>query len=307
VGGLEVGLGEVEVGADHFHSGVTEDDLEGVGIASIAEEADGEGVAKTVGVDVLHTGAASDGGELFEQAVAVHRHVVGGDEKRFGGDMGFPAGEIFPQRLGDARADGKDAFFGAFAEDFEIEVAGVQIGDAGLAQLIGAQAGIEQQENDGAVAVLIGELVAGGCAMVGVGLAAGEGREQGAQVFVAERLDRAFFGARALDLAQQVGVGQAFVVGEGPEGGEAGMVIEQRLFSDRLDGEESFELVFADLQDGWISGAGISATQPGGEFSKGDVVIVDRVWAEAAGLGGQVVAVDDLGKGERNHIRGSSG
>ena len=50
--GVQVSLGEGEVDADGIHFGVTEEDLEGVGVPTIAEEEDGEGVAEAVGVAI---------------------------------------------------------------------------------------------------------------------------------------------------------------------------------------------------------------------------------------------------------------
>jgi hypothetical protein len=42
---LEVGLGDGEVGFDHFHGGAAEHHLETPGVAPVAHEVDGEGVA----------------------------------------------------------------------------------------------------------------------------------------------------------------------------------------------------------------------------------------------------------------------
>ena len=147
----------------------------------------------------------ADRDELLEQAVAVHRQVVRGGEERLVGLRFRAGGEVFPDGLGGAGADRKDALFVALAEDFEVEVFEVQVADPGGAELFGAQAGVEQEEDDGAVAVLVGEGVEAVRAAVGVGFGAGQGGEHGADVGFAEGLDGAFLGAGALDRAEQVG------------------------------------------------------------------------------------------------------
>ena len=45
---VQVLLGQHEIGFDHFHGAVTEEGLQDVAVAAVAQELDGEGVAKAV-------------------------------------------------------------------------------------------------------------------------------------------------------------------------------------------------------------------------------------------------------------------
>ena len=51
MGLIQVGLGDGEVSLDHLHGGVTEDHLQAPGVAAVAQEVDGEGVAEAVNGD----------------------------------------------------------------------------------------------------------------------------------------------------------------------------------------------------------------------------------------------------------------
>lgn len=81
----------------------------------------------------------------------------------------------------------------------------------GLAEFVGANAGIEQKENDGAVAFDVGQAVGGGGALLDVCFGALQGVEHGADVGFTEWDDGAGLGLGALDAAQGVFKGVAFV------------------------------------------------------------------------------------------------
>lgn len=222
--GVEVGLGEGEVDADGGHVAVAEEELEGEGIATIAEVEDGEGVTEAVGVDVGDASTVSEGDKEFEEAIPGEGLVlVGGDEGAVGGIVGA-GGEVFPEGGGGAWGEGEDAFFGAFAGDFEAAVFGVEVQDAGVAELGGAQAGIQEEADEGAGAV----------GLVGFG----GGGVEGAQVGLGEWVDGAVVGFGALDLAHGVGGDEVFQEQPVEEGGKADVVVEAGFCGDGLGGEE---------------------------------------------------------------------
>lgn len=70
--GVDVGLGDGKVVVDHGEGGVAEDHFEGVGVATVAQVVDGEGVTEAVGVDVGYFGAVADAVQLFDQATTIH-------------------------------------------------------------------------------------------------------------------------------------------------------------------------------------------------------------------------------------------
>ena len=84
VGLLDVALGEAEVTAHHVHRGVAKDLLEGVGVAVVAQEGDGEGVSKSVRVTMGDAGAVADPAEETNQVVAAHGAARGGEEHAVG-------------------------------------------------------------------------------------------------------------------------------------------------------------------------------------------------------------------------------
>lgn len=73
---FDVSLGNVEVAAGHSHIAVTEDVLEGEGVAAVAQVGDGEGVSETVGVDVGDIGTFAETGHQFIEGVFAERVFV---------------------------------------------------------------------------------------------------------------------------------------------------------------------------------------------------------------------------------------
>lgn len=69
---VDVHLRELEVDPDHVQGGMPQESLQGVGIASIAQVLDGEGMAESVWVDVLHAGTRTQGNEHLSQGGAVN-------------------------------------------------------------------------------------------------------------------------------------------------------------------------------------------------------------------------------------------
>lgn len=84
---FQVGLCDRQIALYHFHGGVSKDDLEGVGVAAVSQIVDGEGVAKTVGVDAMDAGALAEGLQELEHALANHPPALDGDEEVVASDV----------------------------------------------------------------------------------------------------------------------------------------------------------------------------------------------------------------------------
>ena len=60
MGVFQINLGESHVALDHFQGGVAEEMLELQGLATVAEEVDGEGVTEAVGMGGLNARALAE-------------------------------------------------------------------------------------------------------------------------------------------------------------------------------------------------------------------------------------------------------
>lgn len=223
-----VGAHDVEVASDHLESGVTEEVLEGEGVAAVAEVGDGEGVTKAVGVDVGRDASTfADALDGFAEDVAGHgAGVIGGadGEEGVGGDGVLEArSEVTPEGAGGAFAEIDDALFFVAALTFASDADGiggeVEVFDLNVAQLLSADAGIEEDEDDGAVAVGGGAAVGGGGAGF-PGARAIAGFEEGLDFLAGDGLDNGGFNGGGLDGADEVALDQVLLNGPGPESGE---------------------------------------------------------------------------------------
>ncbi len=285
VGGIQIYLGEMQVGANHLQSGMTEHILQGVGVAAIAEELDGEGVTEAVGVTIGHAGTVADGRELLEQAIPVQGRVQAGGEERVA-EIGITAGgKVAPDGLAGASREGQRALFGAFAEDLGALVAQIQVVDLQGAEFGSAHAGIEQKQDDGTVALGVGQAVGRfALARAGVGARSAQGAQQGLDIGLAEGDDDAGFLLGGLDLVQEVISDQVLGECPGPEGGEAGVVVQDGLFRDILSSQEALDGNLVDVGNGGID------AEKGNELAEGIAIIGEGVGAEAASFGRQQVA-----------------
>ena len=161
VSAVQIDLGQLEVVADHIEGGVAKDALEGECVAAVAQESDGEGMPETVRMAVGHPGALTGSVEQLEELGAIERAAGVGDEEGSLDRFPFAGDQVLEDSFAGAGRNGDDALTIAFAEGEHIPVAQVHIDDFEAAQLGGAQAGIEQEQDDGAVAVGVGQLVAG--------------------------------------------------------------------------------------------------------------------------------------------------
>ena len=193
--------------------------------------------------------------------------------------------QVAPEDLPGAGREWHDALLGALAEDAHAPVAQVQVVDAQLAKLAGAQAGIDQSQDDGPVASRVGQRMHGeGLAGAPVRAGLAQGGEHLLDVVLGVGDDGALLGLGALDAAQQVAPGQLLLDGPGPQGGQAGVVIEQGLLGDGLAGEEAAHVIGGDLIQGRV------VIQEESKLVEGVLIVGDGLLAQAAGLGCQLVA-----------------
>ena len=214
---VDVGLDQGEVALDHFESGVTEQALQGVRIAAIAEVVDREGVAEAVNVDAGEAGALADLLKQIKQGVTVKGVAKLGDKERGVDFFIFAGSKVLPNGLAGAGAEGQDALLAALAKDDQVTVAHVAVLDARVAELAGANACIEQQQDNGAVAVGVLEAVGTG-ALAGPGVRAGSAHSVKHEADVGFRvgLDFALFRARRGDAPDDVLLDQVFINCPGP-------------------------------------------------------------------------------------------
>jgi len=222
-----VGLGDASVAADHGQVGVAEQVLQSEEVPTAAQVGDGEGVTKAVGVDVGDAGALANAGKLAAQDAAVHRPlIVGGSnsEEGIAGLGGQTRGEVAPERLDGAFADLDEAVLIAFAVTHEDAIAShVEIVDAQVAQLGGADAGVEEDEQDAAIPVGDGGELLFADGSPGFLLVANG--KQGLDFGLGEGVYDGLAGAGRLDGADDVG-GDEFLLGSpAPEGGEVRIAV----------------------------------------------------------------------------------
>ena len=72
--------GEGQVDSNHFHCAVTEEALQGVGVAAVSEEVDGKGMTKAVDIGAGDFGAGSDVVDKVVESVTVKGALLLGDK-----------------------------------------------------------------------------------------------------------------------------------------------------------------------------------------------------------------------------------
>jgi len=209
-----------------------------------------------------------------------------------------------------AAAEADEALFAltgghpAFAADGGGAAVEIDVGDVEVGELAGADAGVGEGEDDGAVAELleVGQLglgLKGGAPGAGVG----GGVEEGADLGVGEGVDDGGLGFGGVDGFGEVLGGVAFGDGPGPKGAEAGVDVLDGFggegffgaFCDAAGGdpcgqellEEGAELGLGDLVDVWIGGGEVGLQAAEAEF-----VVAEGVGAHAGDLFGEEEAGD---------------
>lgn len=291
---INIGLGNGEVVAHHVEGGVAEHELERPGVAAIAQEVDSEGMAESVDIDAGDTGALADASERLAQDVAIERLGFVGDEEWITG-IGILAvgGDIAPEHLTGAGGERDSALTGALAKDLDSAILEIGVHDGQVAEFLGADTCIEEQENERTVTVGVGQGHREGAlprAEASAGLI--EGSEHGLDIGFGIGQDSAFLRLRPFATANNVGGGEALVDGPGPEGRESGMVVEECLLRDGLGSQE---LADDGGGDGIERGIILEEVK---ELTEGILVIGDGLWGKAAGVGGEGEAVDRLREGE---------
>ncbi len=296
MGVVEILLGELEICLDHFHGAVAKQGLESVGVAAVAQKLDGEGVPEAVGVGVGDGGAGAEAVDETTQGVAAEGMTLGG-QKDTAAVVAWSGAlaEVASEELGGAGAEFDAALFGPFALDEEALVFEVDLVVDQVDEFAGTQAGVEEQEDDEAIAEGGGAAV-GGFAFAGAGVGTGAiaGLQHGVDVGAGVvGQDGGFFGLGTVDGAQDVPVDHVLGDGPGPEGGEAGVVVQCGFVADAvLAGQETADVVGGDAGQGGIVGQEVC------EFVEGGGVVAQGVPAEATGAGVEQVAVDGIGQGD---------
>ena len=201
-----VGLGDTRIAAHHGQIRVSEQFLEGEQVAPVAQVGDGEGVAEAVRVNMGDASAFADAGELQVQVVAVHGPLVVCRTDRdqvVVGIGGHARRKVTPERLGRAFAELDEAGLVALAVLDGDAVAGhVNVFDPDTAQLRSAQPGVDEEQDDAAVAIGNGAELHGADALPRLFLVA-DG-EQSFQFFSCKSIDHRSGGRWRFDGAHDV-------------------------------------------------------------------------------------------------------
>src|SRR3989337_363280 len=222
---------------------MAEHDLERVGVTAIAKEVDGEGMAEAVDIDMAQAGAPADDAHGMQQLAVVQRMAVAGGEEAAADGILFAFGKVAPDGLAGGGRDGNGALFAAFAEDGDAAVLEIHLVDLQVAQFGGADAGIDQEQDDGTVAGSVGNGMGGGAlSRSRIEWRGGQAGGHGADIIQGVRDDGALLGPGALDSLKDALDDQALGLAPGPQGGEAGVVVEQSLLGDGLAGQEGLYL-----------------------------------------------------------------
>lgn len=296
MGGLGVSLGNGEVAFDHLEAGVAQEGLEGVDVATVADVGDGEGMPEAVGVDAGDAGALAEAVEVgAEHAAVVAVTGAGGEEGLIVFFQGVTGGEVVPDCLAGATAQPDEAGFAsargeaAFAQDGSGAGSEVDVADVEATEFAGADAGVEEDADQGCIAELL-EVRQLRCGLWGVvpGCAVRAGVEEGGDLGAGEWFDHGLLGARDVDLAGEVFRGVAFVDAPGPEGAEAGVYVFDGF------GAEGFGRAFGDA--GRCEFCAQELIEEGAEVGQGDLFeleVVAEVGLESAE--GEGVVADGVG------------
>ena len=202
-------------------------------------------MTKSVEGDARDALPVADALEHLAQGVAVEVGAGAGGEQGRGFAVGVVAGlQVFPESTRGPGRDGQGPLFFAFAVDGDALVAKVGLIDTEGDELGGAEASVNEEEEDGAVAVLGGAAVVGGAlGAASVFLAAGGAGEEELKVGFGEGDDGGFFGFGPGDVVDDVAVDQVLVEGPGPQGREAGVIVEEGFGGEVVEaGEKLLEI-----------------------------------------------------------------
>ncbi len=135
-------------------------------------------------------------------------------------------------------------------------------------------------------------MVGGALVAAAVFLGALSAGEEELEVLFGEGHDVGFFGFGAGDVVDDMAVDEALSQGPGPEGGEAGVIVEEGFGGEVVEaGEERLEVAGGD------GGQGGAAAEIALEGAVGGLIVGQGMGGESPGAGGDEVAVDGVGKG----------
>ena len=150
----KVGLGQADIAADHVERGVAQDLLQAEHVPAVDEVAAGERVAE--GVGAAARGDARAPPEVRDReldALPTERPAPAAHEHRVGRADGAALRDVAQERPAGGRAEGHDPLLGALAHDPHRPV-GPQVADPEPRHLGQPQAGVEQEQDEGALAGL---------------------------------------------------------------------------------------------------------------------------------------------------------
>ena len=190
--------GQGQVGFDHFQCAMAEEALQSVGIATVSQETDREGVSEAVDVGVGNASAPAQAADEKAKGMTSERMAFLGDEQWVVRAGIRPGGQVTPDGLGCRAVYIDGALFGPFAPDEDTFVAFVHIGDGDFAEFTGADASINEGLNDGSVTESSGATAATiMLATHGVGLGVATNVKHGFNVIPCIRFDGRFLGLGA--------------------------------------------------------------------------------------------------------------
>lgn len=226
--GFDIRLRDRQVAPDHVERGVAEDPLQRVDVPVISQKLNGEGVPEAMRVHPLHAGAGADPAQDMMELARIERGPgpPGGEE---GSVHGFipTGGQVAPDDLAGDGVKGDQALFVAFAHDDEVVRFEVHVADGQAAELAGAEAAVQEEIDDGAIARGGGVAVPARAlarALIGSGFV--HGVQERFDLELAEGLNHTLFRDGRGNVADDVARGQALVHRPAPQGRETGVMAE---------------------------------------------------------------------------------
>lgn len=291
----EIDLGQLDVDADGVKAFVAEHRLQFDDIAAVAQEVDGEGMAEFMDIGVVDAGALGGGADHLEKYVAIHVGIVAGGEEGVGGLSRQTGGQVAPEVLFAGVRDEDEAVFVAFAlANMKLALLLVVVGEGEVTEFAGADAGLDEGDDNGFVALGGGANAGGEPSVAGApGAGLSTGSEKGFDLQDSVGFDDGLTGLRTFDLAADRVRDLEFGLGPSPKTGKGGPGIGDGFGGEFL-GEA--EIVEEGVDVGGCNVAERFINDVGGESSEGACVIVDGVGGEVT-FTGEPVAVKGGGKG----------
>ena len=234
---LDIDLRDGDIVLDHVEGAVAKQLLQREDIAAAAQKLNGKGVPHAVRMKVRHTGLLAQTIEQKPEAGLVHRLVVATQKEwvLWISVILLTLGQVAPQLAARTFLDKDKTLLAAFAKAHpHLAGLGVVIANRQATQFGGAQATVEQNLDQRAVAGGGAAFVGKAAPVTGLGLAAQlAGFEQGFDLFLVEGLDLGFLKLWGRDAVYRIG-DPKFSLGPSEEGRERDPVVADRLYRQRF-------------------------------------------------------------------------